>query len=231
MAGAGPGQRSAIESPPMPLRLRMLPAPSPRAGPGRVAGPTAERAIELADDTTERSGSGAVPTWSFRSPTLRSPGCTRGWRASTAAGRSRTSAAPTGRGSTANGWRRAARPIAPGAQIMLGRDHSRLRRRRRRRRWRRADGDHRAPAGQRSVRGVAGHGHARADDRGRCPGGPPLRLEATGPPLLRGAGRDLRSPAAVRGDLARARGVRPAVGRCRRQRPRLQERRAGERRR
>src|SRR5579871_4056083 len=37
----------------MPLRLRMLPAPSPAAGSGESAGPSAERAIELADDTNE----------------------------------------------------------------------------------------------------------------------------------------------------------------------------------
>jgi len=37
----------------MPLRLRMLPAPSPGSGPGQSPGPTAERAIELPDDTNE----------------------------------------------------------------------------------------------------------------------------------------------------------------------------------
>ncbi|HTB59562.1 MAG TPA: FHA domain-containing protein [Polyangia bacterium] len=37
----------------MPLRLRMLPAPSPLAGLGDLTGPTDERAIELADDTNE----------------------------------------------------------------------------------------------------------------------------------------------------------------------------------
>jgi pSer/pThr/pTyr-binding forkhead associated (FHA) protein len=37
----------------MPLRLRMLPAPSPDVGPGQSPGPTEERAIELADDTNE----------------------------------------------------------------------------------------------------------------------------------------------------------------------------------
>ena len=37
----------------MPLRLRMLPAPSPIAGLGDLTGPTEERAIEIADDTNE----------------------------------------------------------------------------------------------------------------------------------------------------------------------------------
>ena len=50
---AGPDQRSAIESPPMPLRLRMLPAPSSGVGSGQSPGPTEERAIELADETNE----------------------------------------------------------------------------------------------------------------------------------------------------------------------------------
>src|SRR6185369_449810 len=50
-----PGRRSTIESPPMPLRLRLLSARSPGAGagPAHDAGPTEERAIELADDTNE----------------------------------------------------------------------------------------------------------------------------------------------------------------------------------
>ena len=103
---ADPGQRSAIESPPMPLRLRMLPPlrPAPALGQSRRADRGAGHRARRRHERGSESGAG--PTWSSRSPIRRSRGFTRGWCESTAAGRSRTSAAPTGRASTANGWRR-----------------------------------------------------------------------------------------------------------------------------
>ena len=105
----------------MPLRLRMLPGPFPGADPGRVAGPTAERAIELGDDTTEvRIG---------RRPDLELPlpyPALSGLHARLARvdGRWQIEDLGSTNGTRVDGERLAphqSRPIAPGAQITLGR--------------------------------------------------------------------------------------------------------------
>ena len=117
---ANPGQRSAIESPPMPLRLRLLPAPSPATGPAQVAGPREERAIELADETNEvRIG---------RRPDLELPlpyPALSGLHARLVRidGRWQIEDLGSTNGTRVDGERlvpRQPRPIAPGAQIKLG---------------------------------------------------------------------------------------------------------------
>ena len=105
----------------MPLRLRMLPAPSPGAGPDQMPGPTAERAIELPDDTNEvRIG---------RRPDLELPlpyPALSGLHARLARvdGRWQIEDLGSTNGTRVDGERlapRQPRPIAPGAQIVLGR--------------------------------------------------------------------------------------------------------------
>ena len=104
----------------MPLRLRMLPAPSPGAGPGQIPGPTEERAIELADDTTEvRIG---------RRPDLELPlpyPAISGLHARLVRVDARWQIEDLGstNGTRVDGERlvpRQQRPLAPGAQIALG---------------------------------------------------------------------------------------------------------------
>jgi pSer/pThr/pTyr-binding forkhead associated (FHA) protein len=104
----------------MPLRLRMLPAPSPGAGPGQLPGPTEERAIELGDDTNEvRIG---------RRPDLELPlpyPALSGLHAQLVRVEGRWQIEDLGstNGTRVDGERlapRQPRPIAPGAQIKLG---------------------------------------------------------------------------------------------------------------
>ena len=104
----------------MPLRLRMLPAPSPIAGLGDLTGPTEERAIELADDTNEiRIG---------RRPDLELPlpyPALSGLHARLVRVEDRWQIEDLGstNGTRVDGERlapRQPRPIAPGAQIALG---------------------------------------------------------------------------------------------------------------
>ncbi len=104
----------------MPLRLRMLPAPSPGASPGQPAGPTEERAIELGDDTNEvRIG---------RRPDLELPlpyPALSGLHAQLVRvdGRWQIEDLGSTNGTRVDGERlapRQPRPIAPGAQIKLG---------------------------------------------------------------------------------------------------------------
>ena len=104
----------------MPLRLRMLPAPTPGVGPGQSPGPTAERAIELADDTNEvRIG---------RRPDLELPlpyPALSGLHARLVRvdGRWQLEDLGSTNGTRVDGERlapRQPRPLAPGAQIKLG---------------------------------------------------------------------------------------------------------------
>jgi pSer/pThr/pTyr-binding forkhead associated (FHA) protein len=104
----------------MPLRLRMLPAPWPIAGLGDLTGPTDERAIELADDTNEvRIG---------RRPDLELPlpyPALSGLHARLVRVDDRWHLEDLGstNGTRLDGERlvpRQPRPIAPGAQIVLG---------------------------------------------------------------------------------------------------------------
>ena len=104
----------------MPLRLRMLPAPTPGVGPGQSPGPTAERAIELADDTNEvRIG---------RRPDLELPlpyPALSGLHARLVRvdGRWQIEDLGSTNGTRVDGERlapRQPRPLAPGAQIELG---------------------------------------------------------------------------------------------------------------
>ena len=104
----------------MPLRLRMLPAPSPGVGPGQSPGPTAERAIELADEANEvRIG---------RRPDLELPlpyPALSGLHARMARvdGRWQIEDLGSTNGTRVDGERlapRQPRPLAPGAQIKLG---------------------------------------------------------------------------------------------------------------
>lgn len=104
----------------MPLRLRMLPAPSPLAGLGDLTGPTDERAIELADDRDEvRIG---------RRPDLELPlpyPALSGLHARLVRVDDRWHLEDLGstNGTRLDGERllpRQPRPIAPGAQIALG---------------------------------------------------------------------------------------------------------------
>ena len=104
----------------MPLRLRMLPAPSSGAGPGQSPGPTAERAIELADETNEvRIG---------RQPDLELPlpyPALSGLHARVVRvdGRWQIEDLGSTNGTRVDGERLAPhqpRPLAPGAQIKLG---------------------------------------------------------------------------------------------------------------
>ncbi len=195
-AAHDPGQRSAIESPPMPLRLRMLPAPSPGAGPGESPGPTAERAIELADDI-ERGPDRAPPRPRAPAPLPGALGASR------AAGARRWPLADRGprqhqrdARSTASGWRRGEpRPLAPGAQITLGQITLVF------------DGTVGAVAGAERTATIARRlvsdlfagssdmatptlGH-----RGRRPGEAAPAARGRRSPLRRGTGRDLRSAA------------------------------------
>ena len=105
----------------MPLRLRMLPAPASAAGPGESPGPTAERAIELADDANEvRIG---------RRPDLELPlpyPALSGLHARLVRldGRWQLEDLGSTNGTRVDGERlapRQPRPISPGAQIALGR--------------------------------------------------------------------------------------------------------------
>jgi pSer/pThr/pTyr-binding forkhead associated (FHA) protein len=105
----------------MPLRLRMLPAPSPGAGLGQVPGPTAERAIELADDTTEVR-IGRRPDLELPLPYPALSGLHA--RLVRADGRWQIEDLGSTNGTRVDGERlapRQPRPIAPGAQITLGR--------------------------------------------------------------------------------------------------------------
>lgn len=104
----------------MPLRLRMLPVPSPAAGLGQLPGPTEERAIELADDTNEvRIG---------RRPDLELPlpyPAISGLHAQLVRvdGRWQIEDLGSTNGTRVDGTRlvpRQPRPIVPGAQIALG---------------------------------------------------------------------------------------------------------------
>jgi pSer/pThr/pTyr-binding forkhead associated (FHA) protein len=104
----------------MPLRLRMLPAPSPIAGLGQLTGPTEERSIELPDDTNEvRIG---------RRPDLELPlpyPALSGLHAQLVRvdGRWQIEDLGSTNGTRVDGERLAPhqpRPIAPGAQIALG---------------------------------------------------------------------------------------------------------------
>ncbi len=104
----------------MPLRLRLLRAPSPGAGAGPLAGPTEERAIELADDTNEvRIG---------RRPDLELPlpyPALSGLHARLVRidGRWQIEDLGSTNGTRVDGERlvrRQRRPIAPGAQMTLG---------------------------------------------------------------------------------------------------------------
>src|SRR3954471_12310708 len=102
----------------MPLRLRMLRAPSP--GTGQLAGPTEERAIELAEDAHEIR-IGRRPDLELPLPYPALSGLHA--RLSRVDGRWQIEDLGSTNGTRVDGERLAAhqpRPIAPGAQIKLG---------------------------------------------------------------------------------------------------------------
>ena len=73
-----PGSDSALESRPMPLRLRLLPSPADNASAGDTSGPTQERASRAAGRPRERSRIGPRRSdIEIPCPTRRCRDCTR----------------------------------------------------------------------------------------------------------------------------------------------------------
>jgi pSer/pThr/pTyr-binding forkhead associated (FHA) protein len=195
----------------MPLRLRLLPSPFSDATPGDLRGLTEERAIEIPDDTGEvRIG---------RRPDLELPLPYRALSALHARlvrvdERWQIEDLGSTNGTRVDGERLTAhqpRAISPGSQITLGQITFAF------------DGPVGAVVGSEGTATIA-----RRLVSDLFAASPDMATPTVA--ITAGEGRDLRSPARVRRDLSRARRDRQTVGRRRRQGPRLQERRTGERR-